>query len=627
MKQASPEESALITLSDVDSLIATGNFTEAHSLLTVYGSSLDDEDPLIHGLLGQGNAKVAQSLFVEAAFYFSAAVDFLMDSNRGSIIRGSLFHGLGISARHMGEYSLARRYFENALSQFFPVGDQRCIAKTLNCVGILAAESGDYVAAVSNYEEALKWARDTDKEIIATVLTNIGEAYLERGYADLANAHVEQAIEILGELGSNRLLSDAKLMYAMVLIRAGENAMAKQTAKSTMRAWEEIGDIPKVAASLSVLVTLNIIDGDLDEATECLGKLTAIQLLSPESVPVRYITYATKGTLAVEQRDEHVAVPAFQAALIAAEELHNPDIALVCRAHLAGLALSSAISQRNEDTMNQARQAVSELLIETLSSSKTGVYAIALILEGRVRVLQEDAINAETCFRTAQCFTQIKGMTRLSEMADRELKTVGQRKESDLADLRRYADLLVKDYTYPLHLGRWDTFSLRKPPGLNKLMNLARDNRTALAFFVFADGGLELISHRIIGAEPASVDSEDVDEWLSTEGLYFSVLASGVDSYNDGFYGPLPTRNRSHAGFALLHSLPYPSQADHRLKRQSFCMVCGLFPYSNHEGMMCRRDVGGKLTAILERHTTIDEIDVEHTMDEMLDVVRSASPT
>jgi len=121
---------------------------------------------------------------------------------------------LGIGSINLGElyfkqeaYDSALIYFEKSLTI---VKSSIDIAASLNFIGRIYAEKGDYGTAIKYHRDALEMAVEEEAKLeTARILLGLASTYTKQGNPQLAIDYFKQAKAIAGEIGLNYELSEA----------------------------------------------------------------------------------------------------------------------------------------------------------------------------------------------------------------------------------------------------------------------------------------------------------------------------------------------------------------------------------------------------------------------------------
>ena len=107
------------------------------------------------------------------------------------------------------------------------VGDKASVLRTLNTLGEMAREEGDYDRALTLYAESLALCRETGERLgIAHVLHNLGLMVLAQGDVNLASTHLRESLRVCQELGDLGLVGRCLMALAGVVGATGRMAQA-----------------------------------------------------------------------------------------------------------------------------------------------------------------------------------------------------------------------------------------------------------------------------------------------------------------------------------------------------------------------------------------------------------------
>ena len=196
----------------------------------------------------QGDYSAARKLFEES----------LMMSRQSEDKRGiaSSLSGLGLVAHEQGDYISARKLFEESLVMSRQSGDKSDIAQSLSDLGLvdralsnlgLDRDQGDYDAALARYRESLAIFRELgDKKSIAKSLWGLGELFRNRSDYDAAIALYEESLAISRELGDKRGI--AQSLWGLGEIRNKHGlVLAGKLTEESLAIFRELGDKKSIA--------------------------------------------------------------------------------------------------------------------------------------------------------------------------------------------------------------------------------------------------------------------------------------------------------------------------------------------------------------------------------------------
>ena len=151
------------------------------------------------------------------------------------------------TTRLLGEESLA-------LWRELNLTDKANLAYTLDLLGELATEEGDYNSAPVLFEEALDIFRNLeDARGVGDILLQLGWAYMRMGEYDKVAAHMEEALSLFREIGHMSLLGFTLAGLGELAIRQGNYERATKFLEESLALRRQHGHKWGVAASLGSL--------------------------------------------------------------------------------------------------------------------------------------------------------------------------------------------------------------------------------------------------------------------------------------------------------------------------------------------------------------------------------------
>ena len=167
-----------------------------------------------------------------------------------------------------GDFDKARELYTRVLALASTEGTR---AKALQNIGTVAAEQGDLDEGerlFTESREAYRAARDARGE--ANSLLNIGRLQLDRGFAELAGATLEDAVAAARQTGDLEMHAVAMLNHGMALSELGRSSEAEERI-TTAYGQFTIADIPvQRVRCLMQLATLATKRGEAGAARVCL---------------------------------------------------------------------------------------------------------------------------------------------------------------------------------------------------------------------------------------------------------------------------------------------------------------------------------------------------------------------
>jgi len=186
-------------------------------------------------------------------------------------------NNIGELYNQLGEYFSALRYLEQALVIRREVADRAGEAHTHNNLATVYYSQGRYEKALTSYELALSINRDLqDRESEGANLSNIGAAWAAMGRHELALENLEQSLAIALEMEQGaelgRRLSNISVTYSIL----GRVEEALRTVQQALEIARELGNPEDEATALHNLSGVYIIEGRYTEAQAFEGQVLSI---------------------------------------------------------------------------------------------------------------------------------------------------------------------------------------------------------------------------------------------------------------------------------------------------------------------------------------------------------------
>ncbi|WP_309715233.1 tetratricopeptide repeat protein [Armatimonas sp.] len=174
------------------------------------------------------------------------------DSDEHSGNKAKVLNGAGSLAVNQGDYTLARRYYDQCLAiaraQEFPRG----IASALNNLGGLAIVEGDFALAGKYLKESVVINREIgERWNVAGSLDNLGWVTRGLGDYDSANRYLEESLALYRDLGDRYGIGNALNTLGMVACDLGDSAAARPYFEKSLELFQEIGDRPGIVLALA----------------------------------------------------------------------------------------------------------------------------------------------------------------------------------------------------------------------------------------------------------------------------------------------------------------------------------------------------------------------------------------
>ena len=209
-----------------------------------------------------------------------AALEHCVDCEPG-VIRARALHRAGNIAYLKSDYPLTRTLLTEALSLSRSLGQSAKpeLAETLDMLGELATEVGEYEQAPAYFEQALAVFRAlNDPQGIASMLMQLGWADMRSGDYQAASIRLEECLPVLRNSGNTRLQAQALAGLGELAVRQGEFDQAHTLLEQSLTLLEELGDRWGKAAALGSLGWLALLQRNFERMADLLGRSLAIRL-------------------------------------------------------------------------------------------------------------------------------------------------------------------------------------------------------------------------------------------------------------------------------------------------------------------------------------------------------------
>lgn len=149
-----------------------------------------------------------------------------------------------------GDHDAARGLLEEGSRHYRELHDLAGESRTRLALGALAFYAADYLQAIAIWRDALQLAeRAGERELIAALLDNLGEALIETGDFDRAGVVLQESRELAEDGGDPRILADALKNLAVLHARSGRPDEAAEALSQATQVSGRLG-IPTLTAQL-----------------------------------------------------------------------------------------------------------------------------------------------------------------------------------------------------------------------------------------------------------------------------------------------------------------------------------------------------------------------------------------
>ena len=176
---------------------------------------------------------------------------------------------LGIGAYQLGDYSKARRAWEEALSLAEKIGSPAAKAALLHNLGVLHESRGDYNEAERLYRESLEIEKRLgDKAGVAKTLHQLGNLAYLRGHYNEAERLYRESLEIGKRLGNKAGVAKTLHQLGTLAQDRGNYGEAERLYRESLEIEKQLGDKAGLATTLAQLALLEEAKGNIDGALE-----------------------------------------------------------------------------------------------------------------------------------------------------------------------------------------------------------------------------------------------------------------------------------------------------------------------------------------------------------------------
>ncbi len=149
----------------------------------------------ILGQILRGRGFYNKRMFDSAKVIFKDVISEIRDKENFSEFYFSSKNLYGLSLWHAGEFQNAKIIFEQLITEFQSSGDQNLKAGVYGNLGILNKMLGDFLSAINDFEQSIKYG-GKDKFFIANSFLNIGTIYTTLKEYGRADESFNSAIQI-----------------------------------------------------------------------------------------------------------------------------------------------------------------------------------------------------------------------------------------------------------------------------------------------------------------------------------------------------------------------------------------------------------------------------------------------
>lgn len=200
---------------------------------------------------------------------------------------------LGTVMMERGEYTRAQALIEESLSICEKIDDHDMMIGIRECLGIVLLRQGDLDRAEKIFQESLQWWQ-VRHEVFATAFsfTYLGVTAMYRGNYEQARSMHEQALAIWQTAGDTRGISAVLNALGPVALYQGQSEQAKIFLKQSLKLRWECQDYDGIAWNLERLAEVAIVQGQVERGARLWGSASGLrESINSPLFPVERIRY------------------------------------------------------------------------------------------------------------------------------------------------------------------------------------------------------------------------------------------------------------------------------------------------------------------------------------------------
>jgi tetratricopeptide (TPR) repeat protein len=271
---------------------------------------------------------------------------------------GDTLIDMGVVYQSKGDYDKALQYYKESLTIQRDTGDENFQALCLNNIGGVYLGKGDSDNALTYLQQALQLREQLNiAEGIAETLAALGQVYSSTGRYEEALASFMRALDLWRKAGNARGAADESHDIGLVFQSQGRLGAAVNAMQDAVNGYRAVGDrSTEMVELLNDLADTLAQSGRASESEPLLHEAqTIVHDLKNESVQAELLS--TWGDVQRYRGDPKSANASYQQAMRAALRGTDPDEILICRLHIAEIALNKG----NPDSAIQAFRKFAQL--------------------------------------------------------------------------------------------------------------------------------------------------------------------------------------------------------------------------------------------------------------------------
>lgn len=213
--------------------------------------------------------KVIILFLIQTTFLFAQAnLDSLLKSisNKPDTAKARILNEYAWTNRSKNPHA-AFKSTEEALKISKAIDNKNLQARSLNLMGVIYRNLGNYDKSISAYTSALRLAEEVKDSVqIAFSYNNIGGIYRLQGNNSLALEYILRALAVFEKLKHKEGMSFCTINIGLIYRRQGNYIKALEYLNYTLRLREEINDRPGKALALNLIAEVHFDLGELSAA-------------------------------------------------------------------------------------------------------------------------------------------------------------------------------------------------------------------------------------------------------------------------------------------------------------------------------------------------------------------------
>ena len=230
-----------------------------------------------------------------------------------------LHNRAGILAAMQRHFEQAEPHLQASVQLSRELGDTQGEAMSLNSLGAMSIERGDYGAARLHLEACLPaWRQLGNPNGLASTLNNLGAVAMLAGEREIAHKRFEESLPLFRELGDRRMIAGVLYNLGDLSLAEGNLTHTRLRLGESLALRQEIGEVGGVAESLEGFARIAVHEQQPELAAQLFGAASAMrQSVGAPLAPVNQPDYDR----AVEAARRQLGDQAYQSAWRSGSEL------------------------------------------------------------------------------------------------------------------------------------------------------------------------------------------------------------------------------------------------------------------------------------------------------------------